>query len=258
VIPTSFVNPHISRVEAERLKVSYEDIRGVPVIKSANIQRVISWYQPTSEVAVSVLDVFHALMRAPEGFEALMPPKSCNGPDYRRIRLRQLAQYHEISVHMEELPDRSILVRLAGIKPPASSPVRLLSPIEASRHRLAIKQDSISPFRPLPPDVVPGGYQDYEPYGVYIAALLTAHGNDLGAAVVYPYHELRSKGYQQSRLHHEAGRVGIRVSLKQLDRWNVLVTFRDRQMIIDVADYEKDESTGITVLPDEEASMEEL
>lgn len=262
IIPIPFTNPHLSEHDAFRLKTENTGTLGVGIVSSAVVLDLLAGKHLTKAVPpLKATTVLRVLLAAREGMVAVWPPSAHGGADNRRATIQQLAQYNQVRLAIRKLPDATLLVSIQD-RPP-SAEVELISPIKAEQLFRKGRGFTPSPLRPSDPKVIiAGAHQDYEPYPAYVDALVRVHNQDLGAGVVYPYHNLRSRAFQQSRLHHEAGRQGMTITVKKLDDQHLLIRFKDQQAII-VRDKDQEPDpetvhTGVTGLPPEETSMEDL
>jgi hypothetical protein len=180
-----------------------------------------------TQEALPARDVILALLRSPQGSAVLWPPWPPDRHDSRRSYLRKLADYHQVTVRFRDAGQGSLLVDLVGEVPRAKK-VQVLTAIEAENLAIAYQTSlgascGTSFLRDEPAGEADDPRDDYEPYVIYLKRLQELHSQDPGAGVVYPYHQRRDERNQQIRLHQEARRWGMAISIKKLDADHALL-----------------------------------
>lgn len=220
-MPVPYVNPFYGAEEEGRS--GWRPVGHLSSARAAELtDRRKKNYADGSAKFIPARDVILTLLRAGEGQVVVWPPWPKDRPDSRRSYLRKLAEYHDIEVRLRDAGRGVLYVDIVG-EGPRVRHVRpeVLSPIEAEKelqeYSGSFTQAYGTSFLRPEPDQVQDERDNYEPYHIYVKRLQEIHTQDPGAGVIYPYHHRRDERNQQIRLHQEARRWGMAISIKKLD-----------------------------------------
>lgn len=162
-------------------------------------------------------------------------PPVGNSRDWRKPNLDKLVKPSRARVRTHKLKDGTMLVWVhsevdwAALFEKKPDPITMRTVTMKEREEL-IRSDKDGDDHPYQSRFLnPVAHDAHNalkrpPYRIYIRTLLQLYMDHTGVGVVYPYTSLFPWPHQQTRLHQEAQRAGVRIKIQKLDGAHCLVT----------------------------------